>query len=75
MLVRMTSDLIRPPEKRYNYSNAFAGLVHLIREEGFHGLARGLGTNMVCHKNFFSSSFFEVSHLFLVSCSFDERAP
>ena len=53
MLVRMTSDLIRPPEKRYNYSNAFAGLVHLIREEGIHGLARGLGTNMVCHRNSF----------------------
>jgi len=45
MVVRMTSDLIRPPEKRYNYSNALAGLVHLIRDEGVHGLARGLGTN------------------------------
>jgi len=45
MLVRMTSDLVRPPEKRYNYSNAMAGLVHLIREEGTYGLARGLGTN------------------------------
>ncbi|KAF8973857.1 dicarboxylic acid transporter, partial [Flammula alnicola] len=46
ILVRMTSDLVRPPEKRYHYSNAFAGLINLIREEGFQGLSRGLGTNI-----------------------------
>ncbi|CAA7259983.1 unnamed protein product [Cyclocybe aegerita] len=45
LLVRMTSDLVRPPEKRYNYSNAVSGLVALIREEGLQGLSRGLGTN------------------------------
>ncbi|KAF8167827.1 mitochondrial carrier domain-containing protein [Crassisporium funariophilum] len=45
ILVRMTSDSIRPPEKRYNYANAFAGLASLVREEGMQGLARGLGTN------------------------------
>jgi len=44
----MTSDLVRPPEKRYAYSNALAGLVHLIRNERLQGLARGLGTNTVC---------------------------
>lgn len=47
ILVRMTSDSIRPPEQRYNYSNAITGLVTLIREEGFKGLTRGLGVNMV----------------------------
>ncbi|KAF8912935.1 dicarboxylic acid transporter [Gymnopilus junonius] len=45
ILVRMTSDLVRPPEKRYHYSNAFSGLVSLIKEEGIRGLSRGLGTN------------------------------
>ncbi|KAF8203724.1 dicarboxylic acid transporter [Pholiota molesta] len=45
ILVRMTSDLIRPPEKRYNYSNAFSGLGDLVRTDGIHGLLRGLGTN------------------------------
>ena len=43
----MTSDLVRPQEKRYNYPNAMAGLASLVREEGIQGLARGLGTNAV----------------------------
>ncbi|KAH9921397.1 dicarboxylic acid transporter [Fomitopsis serialis] len=47
LLVRMTSDSIRPPEKRYNYSNAITGLVQIIRSEGAGGLFRGLGTNAV----------------------------
>ncbi|OCH92696.1 mitochondrial carrier [Obba rivulosa] len=46
LLVRMTSDSIRPPEKRYNYSNAVTGLVTLIKQEGWGGLTRGLGTNI-----------------------------
>ncbi|EMD41524.1 hypothetical protein CERSUDRAFT_110075 [Gelatoporia subvermispora B] len=46
LLVRMTSDSIRPPEKRYNYSNAVSGLVTLIKQEGLRGLTRGLGTNV-----------------------------
>lgn len=45
ILVRMTSDSIRPREKRYEYRNAVVGLINLIREESFRGLARGLGTN------------------------------
>ncbi|PPR00258.1 hypothetical protein CVT24_005006 [Panaeolus cyanescens] len=45
VLVRMTSDLVRPPEKRYNYSNAFTGLIAVVKTEGVTGLARGLGTN------------------------------
>jgi solute carrier family 25 (mitochondrial dicarboxylate transporter), member 10 len=48
LLVRMTSDILRPPEKRYNYSNALTGLVSLIRSEGTKGLMRGIGTNTVC---------------------------
>jgi len=43
----MTSDSIRPPEKRYGYSNALSGLSSLVREEGLRGLTRGLGTNTV----------------------------
>ncbi|KAG2023168.1 dicarboxylic acid transporter [Coprinopsis cinerea AmutBmut pab1-1] len=46
LLVRMTSDITRPADKRYNYSNAFTGLISLVREEGFAGLTRGLGVNM-----------------------------
>lgn len=45
LLVRMTSDSIKPPEQRYNYSNVLTGLVSLIKEEGLKGLARGLGPN------------------------------
>jgi len=45
ILVRMTSDLTRPPEQRYKYSNAISGVIDLIRTEGFKGLTRGLGTN------------------------------
>jgi dicarboxylate transporter 10 len=47
VLVRMTSDLIRQPDKRYNYSNAITGLISLIKTEGSHGLGRGIGTNTV----------------------------
>ncbi|GJE87863.1 mitochondrial carrier [Phanerochaete sordida] len=45
LLVRMTSDSIKPPEQRYNYSNALSGLVNLVKDEGLKGLARGLGPN------------------------------
>ncbi|KAF9535738.1 dicarboxylic acid transporter [Crepidotus variabilis] len=45
LLVRMTSDVVRAPENRYNYSNAISGLVSLVKSEGVQGLARGLGTN------------------------------
>ena len=43
----MTSDSIRPPEKRYGYRNAVTGVINLIREETFRGLARGIGPNTV----------------------------
>lgn len=45
VLVRMTSDSIRPPEKRYGYRNAIVGVINVIREEKFRGLARGIGPN------------------------------
>ena len=47
MVVRMTSDSVRPPEQRYNYRNVFTGLANLVKTEGTHGLMRGLGTNLV----------------------------
>lgn len=43
----MTSDSVRPLEKRYNYRNAITGLVRLVKEESPKGLCRGLGTNIV----------------------------
>jgi dicarboxylate transporter 10 len=43
----MTTDAVRPPEKQYGYSNAFSGLVSLVKEEGVRGLTRGLGANTV----------------------------
>jgi len=47
LVVRMTSDVIKPQEQRFNYSNALTGLVSLSREESIKGMARGLGTNTV----------------------------
>ncbi|KAI0757421.1 mitochondrial carrier [Daedaleopsis nitida] len=46
LLVRMTSDFVRPPSERYNYGNAVSGLVTLVKEEGAQGLSRGIGTNL-----------------------------
>lgn len=45
LLVRMTSDSIKPVEKRYNYPNALSGLVSLVKEEGLRGLGRGVIMN------------------------------
>ncbi|KAJ3822066.1 dicarboxylic acid transporter [Lentinula raphanica] len=45
LLVRMTSDVIKPQEHRFNYSNALSGLANLASQEGVKGMARGLGTN------------------------------
>ncbi|KAE8218513.1 hypothetical protein CF319_g7631 [Tilletia indica] len=47
LLVRMTSDANRPPNKRYNYANAVVGLVRMAREEGISSYARGLLPNTV----------------------------
>ncbi|EIM83503.1 dicarboxylic acid transporter [Stereum hirsutum FP-91666 SS1] len=66
LLVRMTSDTLRPPEQRFNYSNALTGLVSLVRSEGLGGLFKGVGTNtfrailmngsQVCSYDLFKSS-------------------
>lgn len=45
LLVRMTTDQLRPPHERFGYSNALTGLFNLIKQEGVKGLYRGLGTN------------------------------
>ncbi|KAF8887811.1 dicarboxylic acid transporter [Infundibulicybe gibba] len=45
VLVRMTSDSIRPPEKRFGYPNGLAGVISLVKEEGIRALGRGIGTN------------------------------
>ncbi|KAK0543831.1 hypothetical protein OC846_006276 [Tilletia horrida] len=47
VLVRMCSDLNRPPAQRFNYSNALTGLVTIGRTEGLGTLFLGLGPNVV----------------------------
>lgn len=47
LLVRMTTDALRPPQSRYGYSNALSGLWSLVKEEGVRGLGRGLIPNTV----------------------------
>ena len=64
LLVRMTSDSIRPPEQRFNYSNALSGLVNLTRNEGWKGLTRGIGTNTVRHLTW--RQCLQVAHSFTV---------
>lgn len=48
LLVRMTTDEVRPPKDRFNYKNAVDGLIRLVREEGVSALGRGLSANVVC---------------------------
>jgi solute carrier family 25 (mitochondrial dicarboxylate transporter), member 10 len=47
LLVRMTTDPVRPVNDRYSYGNALRGLAILVREEGIRGLTRGLEANTV----------------------------
>lgn len=47
ILVRMTGDMYRPPEQRFNYRGAANGLARITKEEGLHTLFRGLAPNMV----------------------------
>jgi dicarboxylate transporter 10 len=47
LLVRMTTDEVRPPKDRFHYKNAIDGLVRIIREEGVSALGRGLSANVV----------------------------
>ena len=43
----MTSDSVRPADKRYGYRNAVVGVINVIREEKLRGLARGIVPNTV----------------------------
>lgn len=47
VLVRMTTDATRLPEKQYGYRNSISGVFNIVKEEGLKGLARGLGANTV----------------------------
>ncbi|KDQ20457.1 hypothetical protein BOTBODRAFT_26464 [Botryobasidium botryosum FD-172 SS1] len=45
LLVRMTTDSLRPPDRQRRYRNAVDGLIRLVREEGVGALAKGAGAN------------------------------
>ncbi|KIJ38489.1 hypothetical protein M422DRAFT_781416 [Sphaerobolus stellatus SS14] len=47
LLVRMTTDSLKPPEARYGYPNVLNGLLRLVKEEGVAGLTRGLFPNTI----------------------------
>ncbi|KAF8525193.1 mitochondrial carrier [Hysterangium stoloniferum] len=47
LLVRMTTDPLKPLESRHSYKNVWSGLIRLVREEGSRGLTRGLMPNTV----------------------------
>lgn len=44
----MTSDQLRHPHERFNYTNALSGLRSVLKIDGVQGLFRGLGVNTVC---------------------------
>ncbi|KAG8715260.1 Mitochondrial dicarboxylate transporter [Ceratobasidium sp. 423] len=46
LLVRMTTDEVRPEKDRFRYKHAINGLIRLIREEGVSALARGMSANV-----------------------------
>jgi dicarboxylate transporter 10 len=47
ILVRMTSDLNKPPAERFNYPNALVGLYRMVSTEGVTSLFRGLTPNCI----------------------------
>ena len=67
----MTSDSIRPPEKRYGYRNAIVGVINVIREEKIRGLARGIGPNTV--RGFFLITFWFFKFLIVYLLFLDTR--
>jgi dicarboxylate transporter 10 len=46
LLVRMTSDVLKPKEQRFGYSNALSGVAVMAREEGVGSLFRGIVPNV-----------------------------
>lgn len=69
----MTSDTLRPPEQRFNYSNALTGLVSLVRNEGLGGLFKGVGTNTVRRYSVWPTLDRPPHLLYPVSCHSHER--
>lgn len=47
LVVRMTTDSMRPPAQQHRYRNVFDGLYRIVREEGATGLLRGIMPNTV----------------------------
>ncbi|XP_076293101.1 mitochondrial 2-oxoglutarate/malate carrier protein [Lasioglossum baleicum] len=47
VLVRMIADMKLPPEKRWNYRNGFAGLIHIAKKDGVFSLWRGAVPTMI----------------------------
>ncbi|PWN52151.1 mitochondrial carrier [Violaceomyces palustris] len=47
ILVRMTSDVNKPPDQRYAYRNSIQGLHRMVVQEGASSLLRGLNPNLV----------------------------
>lgn len=46
LLVRMTSDVLKPKQDRFGYSNAISGVFRMSKEEGIASLFRGLVPNI-----------------------------
>lgn len=46
LLVRMTSDVLKPEAQRFAYSNALTGVVTMVRHEGVGSLFRGIIPNV-----------------------------
>ncbi|CAD6568706.1 MAG: Mitochondrial dicarboxylate transporter [Cyphobasidiales sp. Tagirdzhanova-0007] len=46
VLVRMISDVVRPPAEQFHYRHAGDGVVQIIRQEGTPALFRGLAPNV-----------------------------
>lgn len=46
LLVRMTSDVLKPKEQRFGYSNALSGVAVMARDEGVGSLFRGIVPNV-----------------------------
>lgn len=46
LLVRMTSDVLKPEPQRFGYSNALTGVVTMVRNEGVGSLFRGIAPNV-----------------------------
>ncbi|CAO1623927.1 unnamed protein product [Sympodiomycopsis kandeliae] len=72
LLVRMTSDVLKAPQERFNYPNAISGSITMIQSEGVTSLFRGLVPNLtravlmnvsqLATYDFFKSSLLSTNH-------------